>query len=782
MNLQLPEDGVLYRVLVAVRALPPPQPMTWESVFGRSDSLLSGVSIDESNALNYSPVWCGVTTLSRDIAKLPLCFYRNLKNGGKEPFKEHRLYRILHDDPNPEMSSYKFRETMQALCLLYGNAYAEIVRDDLGRPAGMYPIVPTRVQPMRTDAGRLFYRVTNYRGGQSDVAAANMLHLSSLSTDGIIGHGIVQHARESIGLGVAAEKFGAAFFGNGTTFGGVVEVPGSVKGPEGEQTKENVRKMIEAVHAGVERAHKILVLGAGSKFTERGTKPNEAQFTETRKFQITEVSRWLTMPPHKLGDLENAHFTNIEESNIDYHVGTVSGWLQMWEQELTRKLVSPLEYSQQTIEHNTEGALRGNSAQRADFYSKMHAIGAYSINDILRKENMNPIGPSGDMHLVPLNMIPAERYSEWIDVTIEAKKSPPKALPPADATPDPSAEAARMQALIDEIRATTARAEEHVTRAVAAEAKAAQDAGHAATWQATAEREQAAALEAAGELRTAQSALVDAQAARDQAVQAQAEETRQREEAQTSAVAAEATRADALTLAEERAAQVTDAQTQLTAALAQATQDSARADASAEERAAALVDVQQARQTLTERDVALGQAQRAAVDAEALAAATRAQVDALDTSLTERRAAELDRLTRVVSAHRALIVDVVVRMIRPEVDRARRRQGTPESLRKWAEAFYQTHRDVCADLLYPTVLTHLAWKRSDEDPHMAARTLAEAHCAASERQLETVLTGAEPEEFHAALEQLLLRWEQERPGALADTILADEIHYIRSLS
>jgi HK97 family phage portal protein len=774
MNWTLSEDRLLYRLLVAVRAVPPPpKPMTWESVFGSSDTLLAGVSIDESNALNYSPVWCGVSMLSRDIAKLPLMFYRNLKNGGKEPFKEHRLYRILHDEPNPEMSSFKFRETMQALCLLYGNAYAEIVRDLLDRPVGMYPIVPTRVQPMRNEAGRLFYRVTNYRGGQTDVAAKNMLHLSSLSTDGVIGHGIVQHARESFGLGVATERFGAAFFGNGSTFGGVVEVPGTLKD---EQARDSVRKMIEAVHAGVERAHKILVLAGGSKFTERGTKPDEAQFIETRKFQITETARWLTMPPHKLGDLENAHFTNIEEENIQYHVGTVSGWLEMWEQELTRKLVSPLEYAQQTIEHNTEGALRGDSTKRADFYSKMYAIGAFSINDILRKENMNPIGPEGDMHLVPLNMIPAERYGEWIDVTIAEKKTPTQTLLPS--APD----AERMITLQDEIRAALARTEEHVTRAVSAEAKAAQELEQRATWQAAAEREQAAAREAAEEARTAQRALVELQAARDQALEAQAEEVRQREAAQVDAVVANVARLEAAQLAEQRSVEVETARRGLAEALTQANQASALVDTLGSERAAAVAEAEEARQALATRELALAEAQKAVSLAAALSASTRAQADALDASLTERKAAERDRLTRVVVAHRALIVDVVGRMLRPEMDRARRRQGTPESLRKWAQAFYQTHRDVCAEALYPAVLTHLAWKRSDEDPRVVARSMAEAHCAFSERQLETVLTGAEPEDFHAALEQLLLRWEQERPNAAADSLLADEIRYIGSLS
>ena len=769
---------LLYNALVAIRAVPPPpRPLTWESFFGESSTLLSGVAIDESNALNYSPIWCGVTTLSRDIAKLPLVLYKNdLATGGKTPFKTHGLYRLLHDEPNPEMSSFKFRETMQALCLLYGNAYAEIVRDTLKRVVGLYPIIPTRVDPMRSDRGLLFYRVKNYNGSTKDVAAANMLHISSLSTDGILGHGIVMHARESIGLGVATEKFGASFFGNGSTFGGVVEVPGSLKGPDGELVKDNVRKAIEAVHAGVERAHKILVLGAGSKFTERGTKPNEAQFIETRKFQINETARWLAMPPHKLGDLENAHFTNIEEQELQYYVGTVSGWLEMWEQELTRKLVSPLEYSQQTIEHNLDGVLRGDSAKRAEFYSKMHGIGAFSINDILRKENMNPIGPEGDAHLVPLNMIPAERYTEYIDVTIQKMKAPPaqKALPASE----PAADDARMQALVDEIRAASARAEEHVARAVAAEAKGAQDTEQAASFQVMAEQERAAAMAAAEDLQTARTALAEMATERDQAVQAHGDLATARQAAEQRAMDAEMARAEAATLADEQAALVVESERKLAAAVLEARASADKLPALE----AAVTEAQEARRELSEREVALETAQLAQVEAERLAGEARAQAETLTASLAVRKADELDRLTRVVAAHRALIVDVVGRVLRPEVDRARRRQVTPESLRKWAEAFYQTHRDVCADALYPAVLTHLAWKRSEEDPRTVARALAEAHCAQSEGQLAALVTRAEPDEFHGELEQLLLRWEQERPSAVADTILADEIRYIGSLS
>lgn len=687
------------------RAYSPP-PMTWESVFGLDRTPLSGVSVSEYSALHYSPVWAGVTTLARDIAKLPLPLWRNLPNGGKERFTSHPLYRILHDEANPEMTSFKFRETMQALCLLYGNAYAEILRTTgTNRPVGMYPIVPSRVTPFREDrSGTLRYRVTNPNGGQSIVMPADMIHLSSLSTDGVIGHSLTEHANESIGLGVALERFGGSFFGQGSTFGGVVEVPGAMT----EDAKKNLRSLIEAVHAGVDRAHRILVLANGSKFTPRGTAPNEAQFIETRKFQITETARWLNMPPHKLGDLENAHFTNIEEQEIQYYVGTVSGWLKMWEQELTRKLISPLEYSQQTIEHVLEGVLRGDSTKRAAFYDTMVKLGAFSINDVLRKENMNPI-PDGDQHLVPLNMVPIERYGEYLDKLLAATPVPtPPALPPAS---DPNATRA-VEALTDEVKNLILR---------------------------DTEREQ-----------TLEQRARDAEAARLKGEQ------------------------DAALYAQ----QVTDATTRLRDAETRAA-DAAYETATAQ--AAARAEVAAAEAVLAARETALADAERARDAAARSAADLTTRADALAATLQARKETELDRLTRVVAAHRALLVHAVEGLLIPEVDRARKRQATPESLRKWVDAFYVTHRDVCAAELYPAVLTHLAWKRSDDDPRVVARALADAHCDQSVRDLRAVLDGTDgPDDFHVVLERVLTRWEQERPHAVADGVLADELTYIRA--
>jgi HK97 family phage portal protein len=765
------------KTLVALRAIPPPQPVTWEHVFGSRESASTGIHITEESALRSSPVWAGVSTLSRDIAKLPLVLYRNLSNGGKEPFKEHRLYRVLKDEPNPEMTSYKFRETMQALCLLYGNAYAEIVFNNSGQAAGMYPILPTRVTPIRDGvSGRLQYRIRNSNGGQTILPADRMIHLSSLSLDGVIGQSIVEHARESLALGLAAETFGATFFGNGTTFGGVVSYPMALS-PE---QRASIADAIDAVHQGVNRAHKNLILGGNATYTPRGTNPNEAQFLETRKFQINEVARWLTMPPHKLGDLENAHFTNIEEQEIQYYVGTVSGWLKMWEQELSRKLISPLEYSQQTIEHNLEGVLRGDSAKRSEFYTKMFQIGAFSINRILRLENQNPIGPEGDQHFVPLNMVPVERYKEMIDATIfdklHAKQGTDKQILPATAEPDEAA--ARAAILKQEIRSALDDSVAHTTRAIEAEQQAATSREEAAALRAEVATEREAA-QAALELAQAKQAELEQALAERDALEAQRSlEMSQRLEAEARATAADAARVAAEALAVERAEQVRAAAEQVAVAVAAA--DAAQADgrASDEARTAAEQAIAAAQEALQAREAELVEAADAATLQAALAGTDAA---GLREQLQSQRDAEADRMAQVVAAHRGLIVDVMQRVLRPETDRARRRQATPESLRKWVEAFYQTHREVCTEALVPAVATHLAWQRSEADPRTVAATLAEAHCAESERQLRGVIDGAEPEEFHGVLERMLLRWEQERPQAVADKVLTDAIQYLRHL-
>ena len=235
----------------------------------------------------------------------------------------------------------------------------------------------------------------------------------------LTGYSVIGKARESIGLGAAAERFGGTFFGNGSSFGGVFEHPGTMT----PNAQKSFAEAINSRHQGVDRAHKFLVVEEGMKYQRLGIPPNDAQFLETRQFQVTEIARWFGLPPHKLGDLTRATFSNIEQQAIDYYTGSLVTWLTAWEQELEAKLIAPSERGIQVIEHVVEGLLRGDAQSRATHYAQTFQVGGITPNEIRALENRNPID-GGDRSFVPLNMIPVDRLDEWIDAQIAAKLAP----------------------------------------------------------------------------------------------------------------------------------------------------------------------------------------------------------------------------------------------------------------------------------------------------------------------------------------------------------------------
>lgn len=506
---------------------------TWSSsspelarVWGASP-VSAGIHVSEHTALNYSAFWAAVNGISGDVSSLPLNLYRRIEGGGKERYDAHPLYRILHDNPNPEMTSMTFRRTLMAHVLTWGNGYAEIERDGAGRVKALWPLMPYAVTPFR-DSGRLLYRVAN-DGSNAEVIfnPSDILHVPGLGFDGTMGYSIVAKARESIGLGLAAERFGGSFFGNGSTMGGILSHPGKL----GDVGRKNLKDSIEARHQGVDRAHKFMVLEEGMTYARVGINPDDAQFLETRQFQVAEIARWFNMPPHKLADLSRATFSNIEQQSIDYLRTTLMPWLEAWEQELMFKLISPLERRQQLIEHVTEGVLRGDAQARSEFYSKLFSIGAVTINEIRSRENLNPI-PGGDTSFVPLNMAPLNRYNEYISAQIEGMKPAPP--PPA---PAPTKDEAELQEEND--RLATQLAEERDTVVLY----------------------KAAVTEARAEANTLQQQLTDAQARIDAAVMSAAGMSAANEAEYNQRIAAEATaqvRADELAEARSAHASLTE--------------------------------------------------------------------------------------------------------------------------------------------------------------------------------------------------------------------------------
>lgn len=742
----------------------------------------AGVAVNEATALNLSAVWSAVNLISGDVSALPLVLYKRLPNGGKERYYSHPLYRLLHDAPNPEMSSVTFRRTLQAHALTWGGGFAEIERDGGGRPKYLWPRTPDRVRIDR-DRGSLVYIISNPSGGETRLGPMDMLHIHGLGWDGMTGYSVIAKARESIGLGIAAERFGGTFFGQGATFGGVFEHPNKMS----EIARKNFKESIESRHQGVDRAHKFIIVEEGMKYQRLGIPPEDAQFLETRQFQVTEIARWFNIPPHKIGDLSRATFSNIEQQTIDYFQTTLQHWLQTWQQELTLKLVSSLERSQQSIEHVVEGLLRGDAAGRAEFYNKLFMIGAITPNEIRALENMNPI-EGGDSPYVPVNMVPADRVNDVIDKQVEPTPAPA----PAPSVEDDAARAAlaAVEVADQARRMADQRAEDLSGALAAAETKATDaaamalhlqellDGAQTALAAEQTERALAAALatETEADLRQQLQAAATHLAAEVATWTAQVTEARAAHaDAEAQAVEARAADAEARQQASVAAQAAADAAEQLAVARAeQASREATwQAERAALEASRALVEVE-----ARARVDALTQLESEARTALASAEAALAESATVLAAAHDKLQAQVAREVAILATHRALVVDTLQRVLTKESDRARRHQATPQKLRAWMEVFYADHVDTMAESLRPVVAAVLAWRQSDADPSTVARAIAETHCQESQEQLRAVLA---VEDFSAHFERMLQRWEQRRPDAVADRFLQEGVTYVRSL-
>lgn len=367
----------------------------------------AGVNVSEYNAMTSTAVYSCVRVLSETVASLPLPLYKRLDRG-KEKATYHPLYFLLHDMPNSEMTSFTFRETLMSHLLLWGNAYAQVIRDGNGNVTELWPLLPDRMSVERDlRSGQLVYKYLK-DGQQILLNQEQVLHIPGLGFDGIKGYSPIHMAREAIGLALATEEFGARFFGNGARPGGVLEHPGVVKDPE------KLRKSWEEVYKGVKNSHKIAVLEEGMKYHEIGIPPEDAQFLETRKFQLNEICRIFRVPPHLVGDLERATFSNIEHQSIEFVVHTIRPWLVRWEQAITKCLLREGERKIYFPKFTVDGLLRGDFKARMEGYAIGRQNGWLSANDIREMEDMNPISDEqgGDLYLVNGNMIPVKSAGE----------------------------------------------------------------------------------------------------------------------------------------------------------------------------------------------------------------------------------------------------------------------------------------------------------------------------------------------------------------------------------
>ena len=370
-------------------------------LFGRTTS---GKPVNERTAMQTTAVYACVRILAEAVASLPLHVYEYQDNGGKKLVHDHPLYYLLHDEPNPEMTSFVFRETLMSHLLIWGNAYAQIIRDGAGRVLGLYPLLPDKMEVQRDDKGNIYYVYSRNSDenpmfkeyGNIKLKAEDVLHIPGLGFDGLIGYSPIAMAKNAVGMTLACEEYGASFFANGANPGGVLEHPGVLKDPS------KVRESWNSVYRGVSNAHKIAVLEEGMKYQQIGIPPEEAQFLETRKFQINEIARLYRIPPHMVGDLDKSSFSNIEQQSLEFVKYTLDPWVIRWEQSLQRSLLLPGEKGNYFIKLNVDGLLRGDYQSRMNGYAVGRQNGWFSANDIREMENMNPIPDEegGNLYLI----------------------------------------------------------------------------------------------------------------------------------------------------------------------------------------------------------------------------------------------------------------------------------------------------------------------------------------------------------------------------------------------
>lgn len=371
-------------------------------------STTSGKPVTQRSAMQMTAVYSCVRILSEAIAGLPLHVYRFTDTGTTKAVN-HPLYSILHDEPNTEQTSFIFRETLMTHLLLWGNAFAQIIRNGKGEVIALYPLMPDKMTVNRDENGQLYYEYLTYgddlrkeRSAVVRLTPNEVLHIPGLGFDGLVGYSPIAMAKNAIGMAQACEEFGAKFYSNGAAPSGILTHPGTIKDPA------RVRESWQSTFGGSQNAGKVAVLEEGMQYTPISVAPSDAQFLDTRKFQMEEIARIFRIPPHMLADLDKATFSNIEQQSLEFVIYTLGPWIKRWEQAMTKALLSLDEKKNYCIKFNADGLLRGDYQSRMSGYATARQNGWMSANDIRALEDMDliPAEQGGDLYLVNGNMMP----------------------------------------------------------------------------------------------------------------------------------------------------------------------------------------------------------------------------------------------------------------------------------------------------------------------------------------------------------------------------------------
>ena len=384
------------------------------ALLGAGRRSAAGISITDSNALTISAVWAAVNVISSAIASLPFRVLEETEKG-LQVATTHPAHRLLYSQPNEYMTPYTLKETLIAHCLLRGNGYARTIWDGAGRPAAIYLLLPHEVQPLRRGE-RLFYEVTT-ESFHETYEAEEIIHVKGLGYDGLQGYSVVSHARDSMGLSKAAEQYGSKHFSNGGTMTGVLETASKMT-PEAAQ---KMGEWFDRMYSGLSAEQRTVVLGPGTKYSRVGIPPDESQFLETRNFQLSDIARWFNIPPHLIGDLSRATFSNIEAQNLSFLTLTLMPWIVRLEEEFTTKLIGPGRKFHCDIDE--QSLRRGDLAAQTTYYNAGVQGGWLTYNEVRAQQGLPPI-PGGDIPQRPLNMTP-----------VTGAPTPPKAQEPPEDQP-----------------------------------------------------------------------------------------------------------------------------------------------------------------------------------------------------------------------------------------------------------------------------------------------------------------------------------------------------------
>lgn len=386
----------------------------------------AGKTVTERTAMQMTAVYSCVRILAEAVAGLPLHMYCYSEDGSKEKALDKTLYRLLHDEPNPEMTSFLFRETLMTHLLLWGNAYAQIIRNGKGEIIALYPLMPNKMSVNRDENGQIYY-IYNRNSDEAKtgevgtvyLSSRDVLHIPGLGFDGLVGYSPIAMAKNAIGLAMATEEYGAKFFANGAAPSGVLEHPGTIKDPA------RLRENWNSTFGGSSNSGKVAVLEEGMKYTPISISPEQAQFLETRKFQINEIARIFRVPPHMIGDLEKSSFSNIEQQSLEFVKYTLDPWVVRWEQSLAKALLSQEEKKTYFFKFNVEGLLRGDYQSRMNGYAIARQNGWMSANDIRTLENLDkiPTDDGGDLYLINGNMLPLNKAGAYANTNTEEEST-----------------------------------------------------------------------------------------------------------------------------------------------------------------------------------------------------------------------------------------------------------------------------------------------------------------------------------------------------------------------